>query len=425
MTAIAVDITQMGAAARSASRKLAASDNATRNAALGAIASGLLSKEPEILAANEQDNTAARESGLDEHVIDRMVLNHDRIVAMADACREIAALPDPIGNVLEERIMPNGLQIQRVSVPLGVIGVIFESRPNVTIDITALCLKSGNGVILRGGKEALGANSVLAEIARNAVKSVGLPEDAVQFVSSTDRSLVGEMLRLDRYIDLIIPRGSAELVRFVGETATMPAITGGIGVCHTYVDAAADLDKALKVVMNAKAKRPTVCNALDTLLVHSSVANQFLPDLAREFGVSGVEMRADGRAIEALHGLADGARVSPASADDFGTEFLASIAAVKVVDSMDDAMDHIAEYGSGHSEAIITEDKDASERFLAEVDAAAVFANTSTYFNDGGQFGLGAEVAISTSKLHARGPMGLREITTYKWVVRGDGQIRE
>lgn len=425
MTAIAVDIKQMGAAARSASRKLAVSDAAQRNAALEAIASSVLANEAKILAANELDIAAARQSGLDEHVIDRMVLNHDRIAAMADACREIAAMPDPIGEGLEERTMPNGLQIQRISVPLGVIGVIFESRPNVTIDITALCLKSGNGVILRGGKEAIRANAVLAEIARSAVNSVGLPEDVVQFVSTTDRALVGEMLRLDRYIDLIIPRGSAELVRFVGENATMPAITGGVGVCHTYVDAEADLDKALAVVVNAKAQRPTVCNAMDTLLVHSSVADEFLPELARKFGVSGVEMRADSRTINALHELSNGVRVVPARDDDFGHEFLALIAAVKVVDSMDEAMDHIAEYGSGHSEAIITEDKETSERFLSEVDAAAVFSNTSTYFNDGGQFGLGAEVAISTSKLHARGPMGLREITTYKWVVRGDGQIRE
>ncbi len=424
MTAISVDIKQMGAAARAASRRLAASQSSVRNGALNAIASKLLEHEPEILAANEKDIAAARESGLGEHVIDRMVLNHDRIQAMADACGEIAALPDPIGVVLEERTMPNGLEIQRISVPLGVIGVIFESRPNVTIDITALCLKSGNGVILRGGKEALGANTVLARIAREAVKSVGLPEDVVQFVSTTDRALVGEMLSLDRYIDLIIPRGSAELVRFVGENATMPAITGGVGVCHTYVDAAADLDKALKVVVNAKTERPTVCNAMDTLLVHSSVADEFLPQLAREFGVSNVEMRADGKAMAALQDIATGVRVVPAQSDDFGQEFLALIAAVKVVDSMDEAMDHISEFGSGHSEAIITEDSETAERFLAEVDAAAVFANASTYFNDGGQFGLGAEVAISTSKLHARGPMGLREITTYKWVVRGNGQVR-
>ena len=425
MTVAAINLKEMGAAARAASRKLAASDTSVRNAALEAIAHGLMAGESIVLAANAEDIRAARESGLDEHIIDRMVLNHDRITAMADACRDIAALPDPIGQVLEERVMPNGLDIQRISVPLGVIGVIFESRPNVTIDITALCLKSGNAVILRGGKEALRANTVLSQIARNAVESVGLPAGVVQFITSTDRALVGDMLRMDRYIDLIVPRGSAELVRFVGENATMPAITGGVGVCHTYVDVAADLDKAVAIVNNAKTQRPTVCNAMDTLLVHQAVAHEFLPRMAKEFRVSGVQMTADGRAMQVLDEVALGSIVIPAKADDFGTEFLALIAAVKVVDSMDEAMAHIAEYGSGHSEAIITEDKATAERFLAEVDAAAVFANASTYFNDGGQFGLGAEVAISTSKLHARGPMGLREITTYKWVVRGNGQIRE
>lgn len=425
MTTIAVDIKQMGTAAKAASRKLASTDSETRNAALNAVADGLEAAEAEILAANEQDIKAARKSGLGEHIIDRMVLNHDRVTAMATACREIAMMADPIGIVLEERVMPNGLDVQRVSVPLGVIGVIYESRPNVTIDITALCLKTGNGVILRGGKEAFQANSVLARIAQDAIKSVGLSEDCIQFVSTTDRALVGEMLKMDRYIDLIIPRGSAELVRFVGETATMPAITGGVGVCHTYVDSEANLDKALKIVINAKTQRPTVCNAMDTLLVHQGVAGEFLPRLAKEFGVADVEMRADSRAMEFLAAIQDGKRVVPAGEDDFGTEFLALIAAVKVVDSMDEAMDHISEFGSGHSEAIVTENQETAERFLSEVDAAAVFANASTYFNDGGQFGLGAEVAISTSKLHARGPMGLREITTYKWIVRGSGQVRE
>ena len=415
----------MGAAVKAASRRLAASEASARNSALEAIAHGLEAGEAEILAANERDIAAATASGMGEHIIDRMVLNHDRMFDMAASCREIASLPDPVREVLEDRTLPNGLQLQKIRVPLGVIGVIYESRPNVTIDITALCLKSGNGVILRGGKEAFNTNTVLARIACDAVAAVGLPRDCVQFVGSTDRALVSEMLTMDRYIDLLVPRGSAELVRFVGENATMPAVTGGIGVCHTYVDAAADLDKALQIVLNAKVERPTVCNAMDTLLVHSAVAERFLPDLAREFGVSGVEIRADGRAMAALKEMARGGRVVPAHADDFGMEFLELIAAVKVVDSLDEAMEHIAEYGSGHSEAIVTEDKAAAERFLAEVDAAAVFANTSTYFNDGGQFGLGAEVAISTSKLHARGPMGLREIMTYKWVVRGDGQIRE
>lgn len=425
MTALAIDLNQMGAAVKAASRKLAASETAARNSALEAMASKLESGEAEIMSANHQDISAARAAGLDEHIIDRMVLTHARISFMAAACREIASLPDPLREVLEERTMPNGLNLQRVRVPLGVIGVIYESRPNVTIDITALCLKSGNGVILRGGKEAFNTNSVLAQIARDAVESVSLPPGCIQFIASTDRALVGEMLKMDKYIDLLVPRGSADLVRFVGENATMPAVTGGVGVCHTYVDAAADMDKALEIVLNAKVERPTVCNAMDTLLVHSAVADQFLPRLASKFGVSGVELRADSRAMTALKDIADGNHIVPAQDDDFGTEFLALIAAVKVVDSVDEAMEHIAEFGSGHSEAIITEDDAIAERFLAEVDAAAVFANTSTYFNDGGQFGLGAEVAISTSKLHARGPMGLREIMTYKWVVRGNGQVRK
>jgi glutamate-5-semialdehyde dehydrogenase len=344
---------------------------------------------------------------------------------MADAARNIASLEDPIGEILEQRDMPNGLNLQRVRVPLGVIGVIYESRPNVTIDIATLCLKSGNGVVLRGGKECILTNTVLTGIVKNAIESAGISSDVVQFVETTDRALVKEMLEMDDVIDLMIPRGSAELVKFVGENAKMPAITGGVGVCHTYIDADANLEDALNIVVNAKTKRPTVCNAMDTVLIHQSVAREFLPNLAAAFGVHDVELRADGRSMSVLDALACGAKVVPAKSDDFGTEFLGLIASVKIVDSIDEAMDHIAEYGSKHSEAIISENTETIEQFLNEVDAGAVFANTSTYFNDGAQFGLGAEVAISTNKLHARGPMGLKEITTYKWKVRGHGQVRE
>jgi glutamate-5-semialdehyde dehydrogenase len=305
-----------------------------------------------------------------------------------------------------------------------VIGVIYESRPNVTIDIATLCLKSGNGVVLRGGKECILTNTVLAGIVKNAIEEAGIPRGAVQFVESTDRALVKEMLEMDDSIDLMIPRGSAELVKFVGQNAKMPAITGGVGVCHTYIDADANLDSALKIVLNAKAKRPTVCNALDTILVHQRVAREFLPNLVFEFGLHDIELRVDGRAMSIMGPIVDGAKVSSAQSDDFGTEFLALIASVKIVDSMEEAMEHIAQFGSKHSEAIISENIEAIERFLNEVDSGAVFANTSTYFNDGAQFGLGAEVAISTNKLHARGPMGLKEITTYKWKVRGQGQVR-
>ena len=424
MTTTSQTIQEQGKAASTAARRLAALSADVKNSALIGIAEAIEANRQSILRANEQDLEAAKLDGLDFHMMDRMPLNNARVKDMADAARNIAALEDPIGEILDQRDLPNGLHLQQVRVPLGVIGVIYESRPNVTIDIATLCLKSGNGVILRGGKECILTNTVLAGIVKNAIEEAGIPRDAVQFVETTDRALVKEMLEMDESIDLMIPRGSGELVRFVGQNAKMPAITGGVGVCHTYVDADADLDKALKIAVNAKAKRPTVCNALDTILVHQSVAREFLPNLASEFGVHEIELRADGRAMSIMGALADGAKVVPAQSDDFGTEFLALIASVKIVDSMDDAMEHIAEFGSKHSEAIISENTDAIERFLNEVDSGAVFANTSTYFNDGAQFGLGAEVAISTNKLHARGPMGLKEITTYKWKVRGQGQVR-
>jgi len=424
MTLTSLTIQEQGKAASTAARRLAATSTEVKNAALIGIAEAIEANRQSILRANEQDLEAAKRDGLDFHMMDRMTLNNARVKDMADAARNIAALEDPIGETLEQRELPNGLNLEQVRVPLGVIGVIYESRPNVTIDIATLCLKSGNGVVLRGGKECILTNTVLAGIVKNAIEEAGIPRDAVQFVESTDRALVKEMLEMDDSIDLMIPRGSAELVKFVGQNAKMPAITGGVGVCHTYIDADANLDSALKIVVNAKAKRPTVCNALDTILVHQGVAREFLPDLAAEFGVHDIELRADGRAMSIMGALTDGAKVVPAQSDDFGTEFLALIASVKIVDSMDEAMEHIAEFGSKHSEAIISENAEAVERFLNEVDSGAVFANTSTYFNDGAQFGLGAEVAISTNKLHARGPMGLKEITTYKWKVRGQGQVR-
>lgn len=424
MTLTSPTIQEQGKAASTAARRLAATSTEVKNAALIGIAESIEANRKSILRANEQDLETAKRYGLDFHMMDRMTLNNARVKDMADAARNIAALEDPIGETLEKRDLPNGLNLEQVRVPLGVIGVIYESRPNVTIDIATLCLKSGNGVVLRGGKECILTNTVLAGIVKNAIEEVGIPRGAVQFVESTDRALVKEMLEMDDSIDLMIPRGSAELVKFVGQNAKMPAITGGVGVCHTYIDADADLDSALKIVVNAKAKRPTVCNALDTILVHQGVAREFLPSLAFEFGLHDIELRVDGRAMSIMGAVVDGAKVSSAQSDDFGTEFLALIASVKIVDSMEEAMEHIAEFGSKHSEAIISENTEAIEQFLNEVDSGAVFANTSTYFNDGAQFGLGAEVAISTNKLHARGPMGLKEITTYKWKVRGQGQVR-
>ena len=424
MTLTTQSLKDQAKAANRAARQLASAPAEVKNAALIAIADSIESNRQSILRANEQDLEAATRDGLDFHLLDRMTLNNARVKAMADAARDIADLEDPIGEVLEARPRPNGLNIQRVRVPLGVIGVIYESRPNVTIDIATLCLKSGNGVVLRGGKECIITNTVLSGLVKDAIESVGISRDGVQFIETTDRSIVSEMLEMDDLIDLMIPRGGAELVNFVGQNAKMPAITGGVGVCHTYVDAEADVDQAVKIVVNAKTQRPTVCNAMDTVLVHQGVAREYLPKLASELGVRDVELRADSRAMSILDALADGGKVVPAQDDDFGMEFLALIASVKIVDSMEDAMEHIAEYGSKHSEAIVSENSDTTERFLTEVDSAAVFANTSTYFNDGAQFGLGAEVAVSTNKLHARGPMGLKEITTYKWKVRGDGQVR-
>lgn len=422
-------------AARRAARRLAHQRTDVKNQALLLLADGLLARQDEILAANRQDVAEAEAGGMNAAMLDRLILNPQRLAGMAADTRAVAALPDPVGTYDEMRTLPNGLQLGRRRVPLGVIGTIYESRPNVTVDISALCLKSGNAVILRGGKESLRSNAALVAVIRDAVAGAGLPVDAVQFVDDPDRALVGHLLRMKDTIDLMIPRGGADLIRRVADEATMPVVTGGIGVCHTYVDSAADLDKALRVVFNAKVRRPTICNALDTLLVHRGIAERYLPAIAKEFANAGVELHCDPAALALLqeHGVSgadrvmvDGCAVTvlPAREDDWGQEFLALIAAIKVVDSLDDALDHIDRYGSGHSEAIVTENHSAAMRFVDEVDAAAVYVNASTQFTDGGQFGLGAEVGISTQKFHARGPMGLKELTTYKWTVFGDGHTR-
>ncbi len=418
------DMRSMGEAARSASQQLGRCSANQRYTALRVLASSLIENTDRVLAANREDLAVALSDGLDEHVADRMKLSAPLIADMAEAVVKIAEIPDPVGEVIEESTAYNGMGLKRVRVPLGVIGVIYESRPNVTIDIAALCIKAGNAVILRGGKEAIRTNSSLAALVKEAVTEAGLPRDSVQFVESTDRALVAEMLDLEEHIDLLVPRGSAELVHMVAERAKMPAVTGGIGVCHTYVDSSADLSKAVDVVFNAKAQRHTVCNALDTLLVHESVAKEVLDGLSDKFADAGVEIRADNRAWSLLGPKRKTVKVLRANEEDFGTEFLALILSVKVVRSLDEALEHIQHYGSGHSEAVIAEDPQIVERFLNEVDASAVFANASTRFNDGGEFGLGAEVAVSTNKLHARGPMGIREIMSYKWIVTGDGHVR-
>ena len=407
-------------AAKKASKILARLSTQTKNKALHSIADALIAKQGEIIKANKLDCSDAKKAGMDSAMLDRLMLNPDRIKGMANDVRTVAALPDPVGEAIEARVLPNGLRLEKRRVPLGVICTIYESRPNVTSDIASLCLKSGNAVVLRGGKESLRSNSILAKVIKEAAQSGGVSGDAIQFIESTDRTLVYELLKLKNTIDLVIPRGGAGLVSMVNENATIPVLASGVGVCHMYVDPSADLKKAVAIAYNAKVQRPTVCNALDCVLVHSKVAGKFLPMMAKELSKDKVEMHCDKRALAILSDFNSKAAV----ASDWGKEFLALVLAVKVVDSIDEAIEHIEKYGSGHSEAIITEDYSAAMRFTEEVDAACVYVNASTRFTDGGQFGLGAEVGISTQKLHVRGPMGVRELTTYKWIILGSGQVR-
>jgi glutamate-5-semialdehyde dehydrogenase len=410
-----------GQAAKKAARVLATLNTATKNKALNIIAETIMEQEPIILEANDKDIDAGRANGLSESLLDRLLLTPTRLEGIANDVKSISNLPDPIGEEFESRRLPNSLQISKRRIPIGVVGVIYESRPNVTIDISALCLKSGNAAILRGGKEAAYSNKAFAEAVRHGCVTAGLPAESAQLIESTDRELIKEMLRANGLIDMIIPRGGAALHQFAIENATVPVITGGIGICHVYVDVAADLTKVVPIVVNSKVQRPSVCNAMDTLLVHQSVAPQILPRVADAWAKHQVEVRCEPRALAILE---DHPAVKPAGPDDFDTEFMALIAAVKVVDTFDEALDHIYTHGSSHTDAIITEDYTTAMRFVNEVNSAAVLVNASTRFNDGGQFGLGAEVAVSTQPLHARGPMGLKELTTYKWVVLGNGQIR-
>jgi glutamate-5-semialdehyde dehydrogenase len=535
------ELEEKGKAAKAASRKLAFLSTEIKNKALLNIAEALIAKKDEILAANKIDYEEARASGKSEAMLDRLMLSPSRLEGMAQDVKTVAALPDPVGEVFEMQTLPNGLKISKKRVPLGVIGAIYESRPNVTIDISSLCLKSGNAVILRGGKEAINSNKALAKIAQEACDRAGVPQGAIQLIEPTERTLVNHMLKMKGIIDLMIPRGGADLIKLVSENATMPVVTGGIGVCHTYVDKSADINKAVAIAYNAKVQRPTVCNALDCILVHNQLAQAYLPAIAREWAKAGVEMRCDERAMAILEynwkvakcsqrhvnrpyvhwwditpierssaevhkyehiiltksylttrctvpkqiagyageyckvpvkdlfpvltpdrqqltraarpwgikvfpgfpnkitvegtkstppvvldvvWLPSTLKLVPATDEDWGKEYLSLKAAVKVVDSLDEALEHIEKYGSGHSEAIVTEDRTAATRFLDEVDAACVYANASTRFTDGGQFGLGAEIGISTQKFHARGPMALKELTSYKWVIWGSGQVR-
>ena len=417
------DMETIGKSAKEAFKRLAVLNTETRNKGILSIADALISAQDLIVTENSKDIHLGEEKGLSPAVLDRLLLNRSRLESMSSDMVHVAGLPDPIGEVVDMNVMPNGMEVGRKRVPLGVIGVIYESRPNVTIDISSLCLKSGNAVILRGGSESFYSNTVLTEVIQDAVSKVGVPKEAVQYVESTDRSLVTEMLNLSQYIDLMIPRGGKDLVDMVNREAKMPSITGGVGVCHAYVDESASIDMAVEVVYNSKVQRPSVCNALDTILVHASSAPNFLPQIANVFADAGVEMRCDIRSLSIL-GSRDDVTIKTAGSSDWDTEHLSLTVGVKVVDSLSDALEHIDQHGTGHTEAIITENDVTGNTFLQMVDSSAVMLNASTRFNDGGEFGLGAEVAISTNKLHARGPMGLRELTSYKWLVLGNGHIR-
>ncbi len=414
---------EMGKAARKASRQLARATTAQKNEALLRVAEQLEEERESILAANQEDVEAGRANGLTDALIDRLKLNALRLTDMVDSLRGIAGLPDPVGEVFEATVLENGLKLRKQRVPVGVLAVIYEARPNVTVDVAGLALKTGNAIILRGGSETLRSNRALVAAIRRGLQGTGLPKEAVQFIDSPDRALVGELLKMHEYVDMLIPRGSAQLHQFCRENSQIPVITGGIGICHLFVDESADLDAALRVIRNAKIQRPTVCNALDTALVHQNIAQAFIPALVRALAEDGVSFRLDERAMECLPGELRGP-AQAAGPQDFDTEWLSLVLGVKVVDGLEQAVEHIESHSTGHSDGILTRDEQNAQAFVAEVDSAAVYVNASTRFTDGGQFGLGAEVAISTQRLHARGPMGLRELTTYKWVVEGDYHVR-
>lgn len=421
---MSINLANMGAAAKTAARSLATLTTNQKNEALLAIAEELEAQADMVLAQNALDIADGQAKGLSDALLDRLLLTGERVYRLAVDTRRIVDLPDPVGAEMESRLLPNGLRLSKRRIPIGVIGVIYEARPNVTIDIATLCLKTGNATILRGGSETLRSNLALVNVIQSALERNGLPQTAVQYIDDPDRALVAQLLRLDQYVDMIVPRGGAGLHRLCKEQSTIPVITGGIGICHIYVDESANLERAVDIVENAKVQRPSVCNALDTLLVHPAVASEFLPRVAARLAESGVELRAEGMAGEILAQDQHGAKVVPAGPDDFDQEWLALILGVKVVPGLDEAIEHIHQHSTEHSDSILTNDWSHATRFVNEVNSAAVFVNASTRFNDGGEFGLGAEVAVSTQKLHARGPMGLQELTTYKWIGLGNWQIR-
>jgi glutamate-5-semialdehyde dehydrogenase len=423
MATTAQSVAEVCAAAKAASRVLATLDTASKNAALHAMADALEQRAAEILEANGRDMEAGEDAGLHSGLLDRLKLTEGRLAGIARDVRAIAALPDPVGETIDGHRLENGLDVRRVRTPLGVVAVVYEARPNVTVDCSALCLKSGNSIVLRGSSTAARSNTVLAQVASSAVQSVGLPDGSISIVTGGDRDELHELATQDGVVDLIIPRGGEGLKAALKEHATVPVMYAAAGNCHVFVDATADLDDAVAITVNAKVQRPSVCNAAETLLVHADAAGAFLPRALSELRESGVELRVDGRARSLSGDLGD--TLAEASEEDWATEYHALILAVKVVDSVDEAVEHVNRYGSGHSEAIVTGSTDSARAFTEGVDAAAVYVNASTRFTDGGVFGMGAEIGNSTQKLHARGPIGVRELTTYKYVVEGDGQVRE
>lgn len=418
-----MDIKLICQKARAAARPLAQATTQEKNAALQRVADALDARRDEILAANAEDLSAARADGLNPAMLDRLMLNEARLDGIIADLRSVTGLPDPVGEVFEEQTLPTGLKLRKQRVPLGVLAVIYEARPNVTVDVAGLALKSGNCAVLRGGSETIRSNRALASAIRSGLEGTAIPADAIQLIGDTDRQLVYDLLQMDDLIDMVIPRGGAGLHEFCRKNSRIPVITGGIGICHLFVDETADLEQSIEVIRNAKIQRPTVCNALDTALVHQKVAEPFLAALIERLSADGVTFRAEPRAYDCLNGRFS-EFVQPAGPDDFDTEWLSLVLGLKVVDGLEEAVEHISAHSTGHSDGILTGSADNAARFVAVVDSAAVYVNASTRFTDGGQFGLGAEVAISTQRLHARGPMGLRELTTYKWIVEGDYHVR-
>lgn len=414
---------QMGKDAKAASYKMALLSGPEKNRVLQRMADYLEEQAEEILIANEQDVLEARRNGLSEAMLDRLQLTPARLKGIADDVRQVCSLADPVGQVIDGGLLDSGLRLERRRVPLGVIGVIYEARPNVTVDVASLCLKTGNAAILRGGKETWRTNAATVKVIQQALVECGLPAAAVQAIESPDRALVNELLKMDRYVDMLIPRGGAGLHKLCREQSTIPVITGGIGVCHTFVDDTAEVEPALKIIVNAKTQRPSTCNTLETLLVHQGIAVTFLPALSKQMAESGVTLHADEKSLPLLHN--GPAEVLAVKAEEYDDEWLSLHLNVKVVADLDEAIGHIREHGTQHSDAILTRTLRNADRFVNEVDSSAVYVNASTRFTDGAQFGLGAEVAVSTQKLHARGPMGLEALTTYKWIGFGDDTIRE